>query len=202
MSETTRVLLTAFEPYDHWTSNSSWLTLQALTRDLPPAPKITTRLYPVDFQVVRERLAGDLAQNYDVALHLGQSPGLGRLHLEAIGVNVGGLSRQRPDEFGVLVPSGPIAYRSQLPLSEWAAKIRAGGIPAQVSYHAGTFLCNATLYLTHHEIATRQLMTRAVFIHLPLACSQVTDARKDIAALPVEMATAALRLLLQEIARW
>ena len=29
------VLITAFEPYDRWRANSSWLTLVQLTQDLP-----------------------------------------------------------------------------------------------------------------------------------------------------------------------
>lgn len=202
MSASTRVLITAFEPYDRWPSNSSWLAIEALTQALPGSPKVTTRRYPVDLPAVRERLASDLSKNYDVVLHLGQSPGLGRIHLESIGINIGGNSKQRPDEFGLLEPAGPVAYRSQLPLAEWARKLRSAGVPAQVSYHAGTFLCNATLYLTHHHIATYRLETRATFVHLPLTSSQVTDDRHDIASLPVESAANALRLLLQEIEAW
>ena len=72
------VLLTAFEPYDRWTTNASWLALMELVKDLPKAPAITTRLYPVEFQEVRRRLREDLQSNYDVALHLGQAPGSAR----------------------------------------------------------------------------------------------------------------------------
>ena len=43
------VLITAFEPYDRWEANSSWLALVELTKDLPSEPRITTRRYPVDF---------------------------------------------------------------------------------------------------------------------------------------------------------
>ena len=84
----TTVLLTAFEPYDRWPENASWLALVELTRDLPAEPHVVTRRYPVDFDAARARLFDDLAANYDFALHLGQSPGSSRVHLEAIGVNV------------------------------------------------------------------------------------------------------------------
>ncbi len=50
----TRVLLTAFEPYDTWKANASWLALVDLTSDLPSQPQVTTRLYPVDFDQLRE----------------------------------------------------------------------------------------------------------------------------------------------------
>lgn len=194
------VLITAFEPYDRWDDNSSWLALVELTKDLPAGPRVTTRRYPVDFSLVRERLADDLAAGYDYALHLGQSPGLGRIHLEAIGLNIGGTSQQLSEQFQPLVPDGPVAYRSDLPLANWAAKLRAANIPAQVSYHAGTYLCNATLYLTHHLCRERGWKTKATFVHLPLAAEQAVRERQDIASLPAAVAAQALRLILAELA--
>jgi pyroglutamyl-peptidase len=195
----TSVLITAFEPYDCWHENSSWLALVELTKTLPGEPRVVTRRYPVDFPQVRERLAVDLAAGYEYALHLGQAPGLARVHLEAIGLNIGGTSQQLPDEFQPLVPDGPVAYQSALPLATWAAKLRAAGIPAQVSYHAGTYLCNATLYLTHHLCRLNDWRTKAAFVHLPLAPEQVLRERKDTAWLPPEMAAQAIRLMLEEL---
>ena len=108
------VLLTAFEPYDRWPTNASWLALVELTRELPREPTITTRLYPVDFAEVKQRLVKDLAGNYDFAIHLGQAPGSSRVQLEAIGINVGGSSHQSPDQYLPLADDGPMAYRSPL----------------------------------------------------------------------------------------
>jgi pyroglutamyl-peptidase len=193
------ILITAFEPYDCWQENASWLALVALTRNLPAGPKIVTRRYPVDFSEVRKRLSDDLAANYDVALHLGQAPGIGRIHLEAFGLNVGGHSGQSPDAFQPLVPDGPAAYRSSLPLADWAARIRELGIPCQVSHHAGTFLCNAVFYLTHHFIAQQQLTTRAAFIHLPLAPSQVLTQRQDWPTLPSEHCAEAIQAIVSSL---
>jgi pyroglutamyl-peptidase len=194
------VLITAFEPYDRWPENSSWLALVELTRGLPAGLKVVTRRYPVDFEAARSRLVDDLAASYDFALHLGQAPGICRLHLEAIGVNIGGHSLQTADQFQPLVAGGPAAYQSSLPLAEWSAKIRELGIPCQVSYHAGTYLCNALLYLTHHIVRERQLKTRATFIHLPLAPQQVLAERQDWPTLPSSQCAEAVRLILQEVA--
>ena len=194
------VLITAFEPYDCWTENSSWLTLIELTKDLPNSPTITTRLYPVDFAATCERLAEDLDDNYDYALHLGQAPGNACIQLESVAINIGGNSRQLPDEYEPLVPDGPVAYRSPLPLADWAAKLREAGIPSQVSYHAGTYLCNATLYLSHHVVEQKNLKTRSTFIHLPLAISQTLQSKQDLAAMPLATLVAAAKLVLDEIA--
>jgi pyroglutamyl-peptidase len=194
-----RVLITAFEPFDRWSENSSWLALLELTRALPESPKVVTRRYPVDFLKAKERLSEDLAADYDFALHLGQSSQIGRIELEAIGLNVGGEPGQSPDAFQSLVTGGPAAYRTPLPLARWAALLREDGIPAQVSYHAGTYLCNAVLYLSQHIAAQKRLKTRSTFIHLPLAPSQVLGERQDWPSLPSEMGARGIRLILSDL---
>jgi pyroglutamyl-peptidase len=196
----TTVLMTAFEPYDRWQANASWLTVIELTSELPSEPKVTTRLYPVDFRAAKTKLQEDLAANYDFALHLGQAPGSSQIRLEAFGLNIGGSSRQAPDEFHPLVADGPPAYQSALPLARWATLIRRAGIPAQVSYHAGTFLCNATLYLSHYFAEQMALKTRSCFIHLPLSTNQAITERADTPSLPTSMAQSAVRLILNDLA--
>jgi pyroglutamyl-peptidase len=193
------VLITAFEPYDRWSTNSSWDALVALTRDLPSAPKVVTRRYPVDFEKTRAKVADDLAANYDYTLHLGQAPGSSRVHLEAVAINIAGDSQQSPDDFRTLVPGGPAAYHTSLPLASWAAKIRAAGIPVQVSYHAGTYLCNAILYLAQHLAVEQKLKTQSAFIHLPLSAEQVLAERHDVPSLPTSVCAEALRLILAEL---
>ena len=196
----TRVLITAFEPYDRWTANSSWLTLVQLTQNLPDEPAITTRLYPVDFAAVKERLAADLASNYDYALHLGQAPGSTRIQLESHAINIGGSSMQSPDQFRSLIEGGPVAYRSPLPLGPWAVMLREAKIPAEISYHAGTYLCNATLYFSCYLAERMALTTRSAFIHLPLDVSQTAAQAQHMAALPAGTSAEALRMILTEMA--
>jgi len=195
-----RVLITAFGPYGPWSENSSWTALVELTRSLPSVPEITTRLYPVNVAAVTERLKEDLAGK-DYALHLGQAPGATGVQLEAIGINVRAAALDDPDQPQPLVPHGPTAYQSQLPLAAWAAKLRQAGIPATVSYHAGTFLCNATLYLTHYLSAQQGWPVRATFLHLPLTVSQAMhgDSGHPRASMPSSIAADAVRLILEEL---
>jgi pyroglutamyl-peptidase len=195
-----RVLVTAFEPYDRWKANASWLALVNVTQNLPNQPEITTRLYPVDFSQMKERLAADLSTHFDYALHLGQAPGSSRIQLEAIGLNVGGSSSQSPDQYRALTEDGPVAYRSVLPLADWAVKLRRAGIPSQVSYHAGAYLCNATLYWSHYLVEQMSLSTQVAFVHVPLDISQVVNEPHGTAALPVTVSALAVRLILEELA--
>ena len=194
------ILITAFEPYDVWTENSSWLALVEFSKELPSSVRVVTRLYPVNLPVVRERLARDLAEDFDYALHVGQAPGAAAIRLEAFGINIGGSSKEPPEACQPLVADGPAAYRSALPLAKWARKLRESGIPATVSYHAGTYLCNAVLYLSQHLARQQRLRTQSTFLHLPLALSQTSNVTKEIAALPTKMAAAAIHLIVSDLA--
>lgn len=200
-----RILLTAYGPYDDWSENASWLALQEVLRELPQEDEgdehleITTRLYPVDFDEVRARLESDLAGRFDIALHLGQSPGAGRIELEAFGLNVGRQRDTPPEAAFALAEDGPPAYQSQLPLAHWAALLQSQGIPAGVSYHAGAYLCNAALYWTHFYCERDDLPTAATFLHLPLDTCQAVTSKDDLASLPAAESARAIRLILDDL---
>lgn len=195
----TRVLLTAFGPYDTHPDNASWLALMELTRELGEFTSVTTRRYPVDFVETRERLKQDLSTDYDVILHLGQAVGATAIQLEQIALNVG-RDRDMPlEETFELESDGPLAYRSTLPLATWTQQIRATGIPCQLSHHAGTYLCNAIFYWTSHQIALNGWDSQVAFIHLPLSPQQSVAAAGDQPTLPTSLASDALQIILQQL---
>lgn len=103
-----RVLLTAFEPYDEWTENSSWLTLVELLKARPVSVELLTRRYPVDLAALQQRLEGDLEKKPDVVLHLGQSPGAAAIKLEAIALNVAGCVDENGQELPALVDASTL----------------------------------------------------------------------------------------------
>ena len=193
------VLLTAFEPYGEWSENASWLALIQLTQNLPDEPKVTTRRYPVCYEGLQERLESDLAANYDVVLHLGQAPGSTEVALETIGLNIAGDTTRLPEEFPPLIADGPVAYQTNLPVHEWAERLRQTGVPAQVSHHAGTYLCNAVLYLSQHIVSREGFRSQVGFIHLPLDVSQTITRRRGMPAMPSQSVCQGLRAILEEI---
>ncbi|MEX0824667.1 MAG: pyroglutamyl-peptidase I [Pirellulaceae bacterium] len=186
------VLITAFEPYEEWEENSSWLALIELTNWFDSGGRVTTRRYPANFDTVHKRLREDLRAEYDVMLHLGQLPGAPVLTLESVGLNL-------RNDGTALFTGGPVAYQSALPLTRWESKLREAGIPAKVSHHAGTYLCNATLFATHHLARELGVNTQAAFIHVPLAPAQVAKAEKPLASISTPLAAAGLAIILEDL---
>ncbi len=183
----TRILLTAFEPYDQWPENSSWLAVIELTRWFESCSQLVTRRYPVNLQAASEKLRKDLLDGYDFAIHLGQAPGAPVLRLESTGLNL------RTDG-APLVDDAPTAYLTPLPLAQLRNSLLANRIPAEISHHAGTYLCNAILFLSQHFSTQLGLPTRSLFVHLPLAPEQ-------IAAAGVTMPSASTSMMAKAIAQ-
>jgi pyroglutamyl-peptidase len=195
-----RVLLTAYGPYDDWPENASWLVMQELLQEIPQNIELVTRLYPVDFGEVAGRLEHDVTQGFDTVLALGQAPGRACIALEGVGINWACDRGIPPEDAVPLDPNGPAAYSSTLPLKRWTELLRGAGIPAEVSFHAGTYLCNAALYWAHHFSAQHGLPTRAAFLHLPLATQQVVAGKRGLPSLPVPVMAHGVRLLLDDLA--
>ena len=188
----THILLTAFEPYDRWPDNSSWQALTDLARWYDGDAEITTRRYPVDLTRMSENLRKDLQENYDFAIHLGQSPGSTLIKLEAVGLNV------RSDGSPLIVDA-PEAYRSALPLDCCHRALIAAGIPNEISHHAGTYLCNAALYLSQHYSQSYALRTRSLFLHIPLSPGQAAVDKGRPASMSTPMASAAVAMVLEQL---
>lgn len=192
-----KILITAFAPFGIWHTNSSHLCLERLVPLLAATCDVTTRIYPVEFDVARPLLEADLQQDFDLTIHLGQAQTTARIRLEAVGLNVGAVPGQREGETFALLPQGPAAYQSPLPLAAWSERLRAEGFPAYVSYHAGTYLCNATLYWAHHIIETQQLKTQTCFVHVPLDISQVAGLPGDYLTLPADFVARGVARLIE-----
>lgn len=197
----TRILLTAFEPYEPWVTNASWLALIELTKKLDYDAELTTRLYPAELEATKARLAKDVKANYDFVFHVGQAPNSCCIQLEELAINVTtGKSSSFPYESLPICASGEQAYRSQLPLAQLALGLREAGIPTRVSYHAGTHLSNGILYWSRRLSHDLDLPTRSTFIHIPLDTSQVIDLEEPVPFMPKQLVADGLSRLIGLVA--
>ena len=66
-----------------------------------------------------------------------------------------------------IVPGGPAAYLTTLPVRATVAALQAAQLPAQLSMSAGTFVCNHVFYHLMHLAAARPGAFRGGFLHVP-----------------------------------
>lgn len=68
----------------------------------------------------------------------------------------------------VIAPDGLTAYFSTMPIKKVVSNLKKQGVNCRISNSAGTYVCNAVYYAALHQVATRGLDTKCVFIHLPM----------------------------------
>lgn len=141
-----RTILAGFEPFDGRQRNRSW----ELVRRFRDRPETDVFRLPVDFGQLGAMIAGILSRKPRAILMVGESP-VNELRVEQLALNVA--DTDSPDNAGRMpqaehiVAGGPMALLASWDARGLAGRLHQEGIPATVSFHAGTFACNAALYL-------------------------------------------------------
>jgi len=199
-----QILVTGFEPFAGDTINPSQALAKAVDGWAAGAFGVRSLILPVQPEAARDAVSGALTtEGLGAVLHLGVAPGRARVSLERVAMNV--MDYEIPDARGDVrrdepcVPGGPAAYWSTLPLREILDELTAEGVPAHLSYSAGAYLCNYTLYTTLHALAERALPVPAGFIHVPLLPSMVAAHGREEASMDLSVMMRALGTMLRMI---
>ncbi len=174
-----RILITAFEPFLEYPTNASQQILLHWIQDNPGSlrSEFTTEILPVDYALAEPRLRELHESAFDFAIHLGQSPRIDCVNLEMVALNL----KSDPDTpVAKLNSQGPAAYTSQLPLEAWCDDLRQHDIATDVSFHAGTYLCNAAYFWSTEVFLQRGIVNRSLFVHVPLIIGEDAEQEKAI----------------------
>jgi pyroglutamyl-peptidase len=193
------ILLTGFEPFGGEQSNPSWLAVQQLDcYQLDDEVQIVSRQLSCVFEKSQQELKAAIAELKPVlVLAVGQAGGRTELCFEKVAINfidarIADNAGQQPVGLPV-VTEGPTAYFTTLPIKAMVNHLKQQGIPAAVSYTAGTYVCNTVFYALMHQLRD-QPKVRAGFLHIPYAPEQAVG--KAVASMPVDMVVRALKLCL------
>lgn len=191
-----QLLITGFDPFGGESVNPAWEAVKRLP-DTVGDFSLTKLQIPTVFGLAAETVfsaVSAMPTAPDVILCIGQAGGRAAVTPEMVAINYRHASI--PDNRGTVIresailDGAPAAYFSTLPVQRMTETIAAGGIPAQTSYSAGTFVCNDVLYLLLHRYADSR--TRIGFLHVPYLPEQVTNGQTP--SLPLSEAVRALTL--------
>ncbi len=180
------VVLTGFEPFGGFEVNPSWEAVKALKSRVFDSFKIEGFKIPLAFKEIKPIITEIIdTRNPSVLISLGQSyrPSVS---LEKIALNFADLTESavlyncgtRPKD-EILEYDAPAAYFTTLPIRKILNNLQQNGIPAEISYAAGTFGCNQIFYHEMHKIYCDRLSTLAGLIHVPSLPSQAAQLQKD-----------------------
>jgi len=174
-SDVAVVLVTGFEPFGKYDVNPSQLIAEALNGEYIDDIEIVGIVLPVDFDESVDIIV-HAVEDYNpiLVMSTGLAPGAVSIELEKIGVN---LKIPLLNESSWLFPrrinpDGQFFRISPIDTRKATKELKEAGIPANQSFSAGIYVCNAVLYGTLGYIKDHKLSTIAGFIHVPLLNSQ------------------------------
>lgn len=174
-----KILVTGFTPFGGETINPSWEAVRRLPDGIGDA-ELFKREIPTEFAASADVLRAAMAELHpDAVLCVGQYGGASSIRVERVAVNLrdariaDNAGKQPTDE--PIIPGAPAAYFATIPTRGIVEALRERGIPAQLSYSAGTFVCNSLLYAALHECAQSCPAVRCGFLHVPFLPEQTRD---------------------------
>lgn len=196
------ILITGFEPFDGEAVNpSAQLVLQLQGEVIAPGARVEAVVLPCVFDAALKVLEAHLDRlRPRLVLCCGQAGGRAALSLERVAINLD--DARIPDNAGAqpidrpVQPAGPAAYFTTLPVKAMTQALRGAGLPAEVSYSAGTFVCNHVFYGLMHLAQQRPWLRQAGFLHVPYLPQQAAH-HPQAASMALDTLRAGLRLALQ-----
>lgn len=169
------ILVTGFRPYSRFKKNPSGEIAELLDGSYFKGREVTGMALEVKHSAIETDYLRELKKGYEIIINTGLSPGRNAIGLEKIAVNWQG---EMKDEDGVsrkpgkIVSKAPDGIFSRLPIENILHSLRSAKIPSEVSYSAGTFVCNKIFFYSLYNSSAK-----AGFIHFPLESESSIDGK-------------------------
>ena len=173
------LLLTYFGPFPGVPVNPTVALAEGAVRALNtarPDLRVVARELPVSYDGSSAALRAALQEvQPDALISLGVAVGRDVVSLEQVAINLDSAGIEdndgdrRCDE--PIVPDGREAYFSSLPVRASFERLRAAGEPVEISYTAGTYVCNHVFYEGQRISRELGLSIPAGFVHVPATCA-------------------------------
>ena len=173
------LLLTYFGPFPGVPVNPTVALAEGAVRALNtarPDLRVVARELPVSYDGSSTALRTALQDvQPDALISLGVAVGRDVVSLEQVAINLDSAGIEdndgdrRCDE--PIVPDGREAYFSSLPVRASFERLHAAGEPVEISYTAGTYVCNHVFYEGQRISRELGLSIPAGFVHVPAICA-------------------------------
>jgi len=201
-----KLLVTGYPPFDAFPQNATHQLIESMKTELPT--ELTGLRESIAFEIIAFDNTDSASQQRtmlesyrrvmelhepDVCLFCGQAAARTMLCLETIAINI--------FKGEIIDPEGPPAYWATLPDQKaLISEMRDAGIPAKLSDHAGTHLCNHILYTALRDAELDGRGMKAGFLHLPMTATQVIECNENRPFVSLSMTRQALTLAICHIA--
>ena len=173
-----KILVTGFNPFGGEPVNPALEAVKLLDGKVITGYEVITKEIPTVFGKAIASLKEAIEEIHpDMVICVGQAGGRSTITPERVAINMDDAripdnEKNQPID-AEIVPGGPAAYFTKLPVKAMVQKMNENGIPASVSNTAGTFVCNHIFYglMNYLESSAREI--RGGFIHIPFIPEQI-----------------------------
>lgn len=198
-----KILITGFDPFGGAKINPAYEAVKLLPDKIKDAEMIKLEI-PTVFKKEGEVLeAGIEKHKPDVVICVGQAGGRSGMTVEKVAINL--MEARIPDNDGQQPMDEPVcsdgenAYFAKLPVKAIVQNMLEQGIPARVSYTAGTYVCNDVMYRLLYLIEKKYPEMKGGFIHVPYLPEQVIDLPDGTPSMTAEMIAKALEYAVEAV---
>ena len=192
-----KILITGFEPFGGESVNPAYEAVKLLP-DMAGDIQIVKMEIPTVFgEAGKVEETGILQHQPDAVICVGQAGRRADIGVERVAINL--VEASIPDNAGnqpmdvKVQEDGDTAYFATIPVKAMVKNIKDHGIPASISYTAGTYVCNSVMYDLLYLIDRKYPSIRGGFIHVPYATEQGVG--KPVGTATMELSTISKALL-------
>ncbi|EMJ3468410.1 TPA: pyroglutamyl-peptidase I [Vibrio harveyi] len=183
-----KVLITGFDPFGGESINPALEAVKRLNgRKLDGGEVVMCQVPVTRYESIEAVIESIELHQPDIVITVGQAAGRTAITPERVAINVDDF--RIPDNGGhqpidePVIPGGPDAYFTTLPIKAITRALQQENIPCQVSNTAGTFVCNHLFYGVQHYL--RDKSVRHGFVHIPLLPEQDSSGNQPTMSLYV-----------------
>ena len=198
-----KILITGFDPFGGETVNPAYEAVKLLP-DTVKGAEVKKLEIPTVFGEAGKAVEKAIGEYQpDVVICVGQAGGRADISVERVAINLA--EAPIPDNAGnepmdaKVQQDGETAYFATVPVKAMVQNINDHGIPASLSYTAGTYVCNNVMYDLLYMTDKRYPGIRAGFIHVPFSVQQGVGKGQRMPTMEIQTIAKALEYALEAV---
>lgn len=200
-----KILITGFDPFGGANINPAYEAVKKLPDAIKGAQIIKMEI-PTVFEKDGEVLEKAIKEHKpNVVICVGQAGGRSDISVERVAINL--MEARIPDNEGKqpfnqkVCEDGENAYFATIPVKAVVNNVKKNGIPASISYTAGTFVCNDIMYRLLYMAEKTYKGMKGGFIHVPYLPEQAINLPPGTPTMSAETIAKALLFVIEAVVR-
>lgn len=197
-----KVLVTGFQPFGTDTMNPAYEAVKLLPNEIAGAEVVKIEIPVVYYKganIIEEAIE---RENPDIVISVGQAGGRAAMTVERVAINLAECPNFADNEGNTpdgrrIQEDGRDAYFATVPVKAMVKNMNDHGIPAAISYSAGTYVCNDVMYNLLYLLDKKYPDVKGGFIHVPFDTKQAIGRPITTPSMPIETIAEALRCCIE-----